>query len=91
MNSSIDRWGSIKENAKVSLGDALKRKNIINVSIDPRKVIIPLNKYNINESQFLCIDLGKVNLTNVQGESLYNEKYLLEFLNLKIAVIFFFN
>ena len=88
LNSSIDRWGSLKENAQVSIGNALKRKNIINVNIEKRKMIIPLNKYKINESQLICFDFGKVNLTNIQGDSLYSEKILLEFLSFKIVVIF---
>jgi hypothetical protein len=83
-----DKWSEIKEKTSETLKNVLERKNILEINIEPRKMIIPLNKYDSKRSKILAIDFGNIIMKNTDSIEYYDERYKLEFINTNIKVIF---
>ena len=68
------------------------KKNIIEIKIEPRKILIPINKYDIKNSKLLLVDLGKLDNKIPENFVINNEKEYLKnyyfFLN-NISVCYF--
>lgn len=78
VNQAWDKWNMIKENTSNTIKDALSKKNILEVNIEPRKLIIPINKYDFKNSRILTLELGKVKVFNAESSGNYEDKYKLE-------------
>jgi hypothetical protein len=72
-----DKIAEIKESTQESLKDAMKKKNIIELKIEPRKLLIPINKYDLKNSKMLMAEIGKTTLYNATYENdlLYPDRY----------------
>lgn len=86
VNKAWDKWSEIKEKTSESLKIALEKRNIIDIQIAPRKLIIPLSKYDLKGSKALVLELGKVNLSNFQSCEDYDDRFILNFHSLSILV-----
>jgi len=78
VNQAWDKWNLIKENTSKTIKDALSKKNILEVNIEPRKLIIPINKYDFKNSRILTLELGKVKVFNTESSGNYEDQYKLE-------------
>lgn len=72
---AMDKWAEIKTNTQKSLSDAMNKKNLISLNIEPRKFIIPINRNDIFNSKWLQLEVGYIKLKNTKlKDSLYQEK-----------------
>jgi hypothetical protein len=72
---AMDKLAEIKTNTQKSLSNAMEKRNIITLNIDARKIIIPLNRYNIQKSKWLVFEIGQINLKNIKTpNSPYKER-----------------
>lgn len=53
----------------------MNKKNIINLDIKPRKIIIPINRYDLKTSKWLQIDIGNISTENKSYNDIYNYRY----------------
>ena len=83
---SVDSWEKLKSKASSSINSALTRKNVVNIMIEPRKFLIPLNKHDVQKSQFLCLDSGNIVMKNIEGEEKYTQKFEFNYNSLKFLV-----
>lgn len=90
VNIAWDKWSQIKEKTSETIKNAFKRKNILEILIEPRKLVIPLNKYDTKRSKILVVDFGKIIMKNTDPIYLYDERYKLDIINTNIKVKFFF-
>lgn len=90
VNIAWDKWSQIKEKTSETIKNAFKRKNILEILIEPRKLVIPLNKYDTKRSKILVVDFGKIIMKNTDPIYLYDERYKLDIINTNIKVNFFF-
>ncbi len=81
-----DKWSEIKEKTSETLKNAFERKNILEINIEPRKMVIPLNKYDSKRSKILVVDFGNIIMKNTESIEFYDERYKLEFINTNIKV-----
>lgn len=79
VNQAWDKWNIIKENTSNSIKDALTKKNILEINIEPRKLIIPINKYDFKNSKIMTLELGKIKVFNSDNTDNYEDQYKLEF------------
>ena len=86
VNIAWDKWSEIKEKTSETIKNAFERKNILEINIEPRKMIIPLNKYDSKRSKILVIDFGNIIMKNTESIEFYDERYKLEFINTNIKV-----
>lgn len=79
-NQAWDKFSEIKQSTQESIKDAMKKKNIIELQIEPRKLLIPINKYDLKNSKMLMAEIGKTTLYNATYENdlLYPDRYNLE-------------
>jgi vacuolar protein sorting-associated protein 13A/C len=75
----------LKEKTSEQLKIALEKKNIIEIDIQPRKLIIPLSKYDFKSSKLLVLQLGNISMNNFKGDENYDEKYKLDFASTGIS------
>jgi len=61
-----DKWTEIKSNTQKSLSDAINKKNIVTLNVEPRRFIIPLNRYETHNSKWLQLEIGNISLKNVK-------------------------
>lgn len=87
VNIAWDKWSEIKEKTSETLKNAFERKNILEINIEPRKLIIPFNKYDSKRSKILVVDFGNITIKNTESKEYYDERYKLEFINTNIKVI----
>lgn len=90
MNIAWDKWSEIKEKTSETIKSAFERKNLLEINIEPRKMVIPLNKYDSKRSKILVVDFGKVIMKNTDPIDNYDERYKLDFINTNIKVIEYF-
>ncbi len=70
-----DKWTEIKTNTQKTISDAINKKNIVTLNIEPRRFIIPLNRYDTHNSKWLQLEMGNINLKNVKCfEGPYEER-----------------
>ena len=46
-----EQYNTMKKNTTNALIDNIYKKNIINIEIEPRKIIIPINKYDLKNTK----------------------------------------
>ena len=78
VSKAWEKWYVIKEEASEEIKKALAKKNIVEIKVSPRKVVIPVNKYDMENSQMLVADIGEINIFNGESEKKYTEIYDLE-------------
>ena len=87
-NKAIDKFEELKLGTQQTIIDNIYKKNIIQIYIEPRKILIPINKYDIKNSKLLLLDLGRIDSNNdydtkMKNEAIdysnYKEKYSLYF------------
>lgn len=83
-----DKWAEIKESTQEQFKEALSKKNIIELDIEPRMLIIPVNKYDIKNSRLLTIDIGAITIINGYKFPKYKDSYLL---NIESAALSHYN
>ena len=88
-NKALDKFQELKMGTQKTIINNIYKKNIIQIYIEPRKILIPINKYDIKNSKILLLDVGRIdsndnnNENNINEESIdysnYKEKYSLYF------------
>ena len=87
-NKAYDKFEELKLGTQRTIIDNIYKKNIIQIYIEPRKILIPINKYDIKNSKLLLLDLGRIDSNNdystkINTEAIdysnYKEKYSLYF------------
>ena len=84
-NKAYDKFEELKMKTKKTIIDNIYKKNIIQIYIEPRKILIPINKYDIKNSKIILLDVGRIdsndnyNNTKSIDFSNYKEKYSLYF------------
>ena len=88
-NKAYDKIEELKMGTQKTIIDNIYKKNIIQIYIEPRKILIPINKYDIKNSKILLLDVGRIDSNynnmnnNDESESIdytnYKEKYSLFF------------
>ena len=69
-----EQYNTMKINTTIALKDNIYKTNIIEVEIQPRKILIPINKYDLKNTKILLVDLGKIdNSQNEENNNLNNE------------------
>jgi hypothetical protein len=63
-NKAIDKFEELKLGTQKTIIDNIYKKNIIQINIEPRKILIPINKYDIKNSKLLLLDLGRIDSNN---------------------------
>jgi hypothetical protein len=84
VNKAWDKWSEIKEKTSETIKLALEKKNILEITIEPRKLIVPLNKYDPKRSKLLVFEIGRVRMCNMEGFQYYDDQYLCDFGQLSI-------
>ena len=85
-NKAFDKFQELKLGTQKIINENIFKKNIIQIYIEPRKILIPINKYDIKNSKILLLDLGRIDSNDNNytiSESIdysnYKEKYGLYF------------
>ena len=65
-DTAWEKYNTMKINTTIALKDNIYKTNIIEVEIQPRKILIPINKYDLKNTKILLVDLGKID--NSQNE-----------------------
>ena len=79
VNSAWDKWNIIKEKTSNSIKYAFTKKNILEINIEPRKLIIPINKYDFKNSKILSVEVGQIKVFNSDITDNYEDQFNLEF------------
>ena len=87
-NKALDKFEELKMGTQKTIIDNIYKKNIIQICIEPRKILIPINKYDIKNSKILLLDVGRIDSNDVYNNknneksidyTNYKEKYSLYF------------
>ena len=74
-NIAWETINDFKAKTKEQIENVISHKqNEINIRVDKRRIILPLNKYNVKQSKILLIDLGDLVIQNHRNEQ-DSEKY----------------
>ena len=82
-SKAIDKFEELKIGTQQSIINNIYKKNIIQIYIEPRKILIPINKYDIKNSKILLVDFGRIDSndyeSNLESNDYinYKEKYSL--------------
>ena len=82
-SKAFDKLEELKQGTQQSIINNIHKKNIIHICIEPRKLLIPINKYDIKNSKILLVDFGRIdsndNESNINSIDYtnYKEKYSL--------------
>ena len=80
-SKAFDKFEQLKLDTQQSIINNIYKKNIIQIYIEPRKILIPINKYDIKNSKILLVDFGRIDSNNneLNIDSIdytnYKEKY----------------
>ena len=76
-NKAYDKFEELKMGTQKTIIDNIYKKNIIQIYIEPRKILIPINKYDIKNSNILLFDMGRIdsNNNNMNEESINYNNY----------------
>ena len=74
-NAAWEKINNIKANTQQTIKENMHKTNIIEMHIEPRKVIIPINKYDIKTTKILLLDLGRLTMINEEQKSFTDDKY----------------
>ena len=82
-NKALDKFEEIKIGTQQSIINNIYKKNIIQIYIEPRKILIPINKYDIKNTKILLVDFGRIDSNNNESNidsidyTNYKERYSL--------------
>lgn len=88
---AYDKWVNFKESTQASLKEVLQKKNIVILNIEPRIIVVPINKYNIKNSKVLSVEIGDILMHNSSAEKYYSEKYNLVITKVNLAYFYNFD
>ena len=74
-NQAWDKWAELKTNTKQSIKNAMNKKNKILMNIKPRKIIIPINRYDLKSSKWLQLDVGNILMETINLDDIYSNRY----------------
>jgi hypothetical protein len=86
VNRAWDKWSELKEITKENIKNVFEKKNVLEISVAPRVLVIPLNKYDSKRSKILVMELGEIKVKNENPIQYYDDIYKLEFVNTNIKV-----
>ena len=86
-NSAWEKITEFKEKTTTSIKSVITKKNIINIEIEPRRIIIPINKYNVKNSKLLVFEIGKFTVENIEPTQFYKERFLISFKSISIVYL----
>ena len=86
-NSAWEKITEFKEKTTTSIKSVINKKNIINIEIEPRRIIIPINKYNVKNSKLLVFEIGKFTVENIEPTQFYKERFLISFKSISIVYL----
>ena len=87
-NKALDKFEELKMGTQKTIINNIYKKNIIQIIIEPRKILIPINKYDIKNSKILLLDVGRIDSNDAYNNKMkeesidytnYKEKYGLYF------------
>ena len=82
-NRAWEKLLNARTSAQRAIKNSLNKTNLLQVSIKPRKILIPVNKYDVKSTKILLVDLGEVKIENFKNikipkdnsKTLFDEKY----------------
>lgn len=74
-NKAWNKWEELKTNTQQSLREAMSKKNIISMNIKSRKIIIPVNRYDLKNSKWFQLDIGEISMENKNYNDIYSNRY----------------
>ena len=81
VNNAYDKYKNLTIQTKEAINHNISKKNIFQINIDPRSIIIPLNKYDFSNSKVLIVQFGNIkmdnNITNDEFDEKYPKKYFM--------------
>ena len=83
-NNVMETYKSFKKQTQSIVSSNITKKNNIKVIITPRKILIPINKYDIKNSKILVIDVGQGGMDTINQHikkdnlNIYNKHYTVD-------------
>ena len=84
-NNVMESYKSFKKQTQSMVTSNITKKNNIKVEISPRKILIPINKYDIKNSKMLVWEMGQGGIdtsnNNIEindSKSIYNKHYTVD-------------
>ena len=81
VNNAYDKYKNLTIQTKEAVNHNISKKNIFQINIDSRSIIIPLNKYDFSNSKVLIVQFGNIkmdnNITNDEFDEKYPKKYFM--------------
>ena len=80
-NNVMETYKSFKKQTQSVVTNNITKKNNIKVIVTPRKILIPINKYDIKNSKILVIDMGQGGMDTLSSNlikdnlNIYNKHY----------------
>ena len=68
VNKAIEKWEHIKLETKNQIKDLFIKKNIININVKERKLLIPFNKINEKSGKLMIIDIGSTKIIKLEND-----------------------
>ena len=77
VNNAYDKYKNLSIQTREAINQNISKKNIFQINIDPRCIIIPLNKYDFSNSKVLIFEFGNIKMDNSLNskEKIFDEKY----------------
>ena len=83
-NNVMETYKSFKKQTQSVVSSNITKKNNIKIIVTPRKILIPINKYDIKNSKILVIDIGEGGMDTLNSNlikdnlNIYNKHYLVD-------------
>ena len=84
-NNVMESYKSFKKQTQSMVSSNITKKNDIKLKISPRKILIPINKYDIKNSKMLVIDVGQGGMDTMNTKivvkdpkNIYNKHYTVD-------------
>ena len=83
-NNVMETYKSFKKQTQSVVSSNITKKNDIKIVITPRKILIPINKYDIKNSQMIVIDIGEGGMDTlnkkkiIDNTNIYNKNYTVD-------------
>ena len=84
-NNVMESYKSFKKQTQSMVTSNITKKNNIKMEISPRKILIPINKYDIKNSKMIVIEMGQgsmdtsnQNIAANDPQNIYNKHYTID-------------
>ena len=81
----MESYKSFKKQTQSMVTSNITKKNNIKMEISPRKILIPINKYDIKNSKMIVIEMGQgsmdtsnQNIAANDPQNIYNKHYTID-------------